>query len=452
MRILHTLILGGGLAATSLYSAELHKDVTVKGTLDLSGLTNKGTVRSDLATTDAGNLTLGTLADARLSANVLLATGSYSNPAWLALTWAKLTGTPTTLSGYGITDAQPLNSTLTMLLSNTSGTLNDNLVTANFAGLGSTPLNASSLGSGSVASARLPANLAALADNTTTSLALGHITIGSLAGVTTDQATVTVASGTAPYFTARDTTGGAAGELLAVSNLSGNALALKNLNEAGYSAVTFRAPSGAEHGAFGIGGNSVSSSFLAYKHNMYIEATDANGEGWSPSFVLNQETSYGGTRTFANNVRLLLNSLDGFLTILPRGVGTGLDVSSLEGASLWFFDPDAPIITGGGYTDLRGADANWSIVLRSSGGPANGNDYSCIAGTLSASGGHRFYVGGRTTTLAVQIASDRTGISNVLSLKPQSAPSSPAAGDVYADSSDHHLYFYNGSAWKQLDN
>lgn len=33
-------------------------------------------------------------------------TGSYANPTWLtSLAWSKLTGTPTTLSGYGITDA-----------------------------------------------------------------------------------------------------------------------------------------------------------------------------------------------------------------------------------------------------------------------------------------------------------------------------------------------------------
>lgn len=39
-----------------------------------------------------------------LSGFVLLS-GSYSNPSWLtALAWSKLSGTPTTLSGYGITD------------------------------------------------------------------------------------------------------------------------------------------------------------------------------------------------------------------------------------------------------------------------------------------------------------------------------------------------------------
>jgi hypothetical protein len=36
---------------------------------------------------------------------VVLTSGSYANPSWItALAWSKITGTPTTLSGYGITD------------------------------------------------------------------------------------------------------------------------------------------------------------------------------------------------------------------------------------------------------------------------------------------------------------------------------------------------------------
>lgn len=36
-------------------------------------------------------------------------TGSYANPSWLAsLAWSKITGTPTTIAGYGITDAKPV--------------------------------------------------------------------------------------------------------------------------------------------------------------------------------------------------------------------------------------------------------------------------------------------------------------------------------------------------------
>lgn len=37
-------------------------------------------------------------------------------------------------------------------------------------------------------------------------------------------------------------------------------------------------------------------------------------------------------------------------------------------------------------------------------------------------------------------------------LTPGSEPSSPTEGMIYANSSDHHLYFYNGTTWKQLDN
>jgi hypothetical protein len=42
--------------------------------------------------------------------------------------------------------------------------------------------------------------------------------------------------------------------------------------------------------------------------------------------------------------------------------------------------------------------------------------------------------------------------SGLLKLTPRAEPSSPVEGMIYANSSDHHLYFYNGTTWKQLDN
>lgn len=39
-----------------------------------------------------------------------------------------------------------------------------------------------------------------------------------------------------------------------------------------------------------------------------------------------------------------------------------------------------------------------------------------------------------------------------IKLTPGSEPSSPSEGMIYANSIDHHLYFYNGTTWKQLDN
>ena len=47
----------------------------------------------------------------------LVSSGSYSNPTWLtALAWGKITSTPTTLSGYGITDAVPSNRSIALEL------------------------------------------------------------------------------------------------------------------------------------------------------------------------------------------------------------------------------------------------------------------------------------------------------------------------------------------------
>jgi hypothetical protein len=55
-------------------------------------------------------------------------------------------------------------------------------------------------------------------------------------------------------------------------------------------------------------------------------------------------------------------------------------------------------------------------------------------------------------TEAVDVTAAKTTINNVLHLTPQATPGSAAEGDVYANSSDHHLYFHNGTAWVQLDN
>lgn len=45
----------------------------------------------------------------QIPTNVVQTTGSYTNPAWItSLAWSKISGTPTTLNGYGITDAYPL--------------------------------------------------------------------------------------------------------------------------------------------------------------------------------------------------------------------------------------------------------------------------------------------------------------------------------------------------------
>lgn len=78
---------------------------------------NKGVLYRDTATNLWKSATIATLlgytpADDSVTVKT---TGSYSNPSWLtSLAWGKISGTPTTLSGYGITDAVPTTRTLTI--------------------------------------------------------------------------------------------------------------------------------------------------------------------------------------------------------------------------------------------------------------------------------------------------------------------------------------------------
>lgn len=54
--------------------------------------------------------------------------------------------------------------------------------------------------------------------------------------------------------------------------------------------------------------------------------------------------------------------------------------------------------------------------------------------------------------VADQFNGDTAFLSSFLELTPSDRPDSPGEGRVYQDSTDHHLYVWNGTAWKQLDN
>jgi hypothetical protein len=78
--------------------------LSVIGTGTFSNIAN-GT--GDFVTATAGGLLKRRTAIQTLSdIGAVSLTGSYANPTWItSLAWGKITGTPTTLSGYGITDA-----------------------------------------------------------------------------------------------------------------------------------------------------------------------------------------------------------------------------------------------------------------------------------------------------------------------------------------------------------
>ncbi len=86
------------------------------------------------------------------------------------------------------------------------------------------------------------------------------------------------------------------------------------------------------------------------------------------------------------------------------------------------------LIASDGYDDGEGTPTNGGGITIQVGNPSNDG----VPGVIELSG---------------QVTFD-----DFLLLTPASDPPSPAAeGMVYADT-DHHLYYYNGTTWKQLDN
>jgi hypothetical protein len=77
--------------------------VTLDSTITGSSLTSVGTLLNlSVTNTITGSIS----GNAATATNGVVTTGTYSNPSWITgLAWSKISTTPTTLSGYGITDA-----------------------------------------------------------------------------------------------------------------------------------------------------------------------------------------------------------------------------------------------------------------------------------------------------------------------------------------------------------
>jgi hypothetical protein len=71
--------------------------------------------------------------------------------------------------------------------------------------------------------------------------------------------------------------------------------------------------------------------------------------------------------------------------------------------------------------------------------------------------GESIDIGGSSITITnggsiVITPSTKLTVQSVINLKPRSTPSSGVEGDMYQNSSDHHLYIHNGTTWVQADN
>jgi hypothetical protein len=86
-----------------------------QGSLDtLAVATLEGNVSGNLTGNVTGNVTGNLTGNADTVTNGVYTTGSYADPAWITgLAWSKISSTPTTVSGYGITNAAVLNASNT---------------------------------------------------------------------------------------------------------------------------------------------------------------------------------------------------------------------------------------------------------------------------------------------------------------------------------------------------
>ena len=97
------VVAGNGLSEPTPGTLAINTAVTV----DLNTaqtLTNK-TITGTFSGNLTGNVTGDVSGNAGTVTNGVYTTGSYTNPTWISsLAWSKITSTPTTISGYGITD------------------------------------------------------------------------------------------------------------------------------------------------------------------------------------------------------------------------------------------------------------------------------------------------------------------------------------------------------------
>jgi hypothetical protein len=123
-----TYLAGNGLTLTgTTFSINTGTTVDLNTAQILTNKTITGTFTGNLT----GNVTGDISGNAGTVTNGVYTNGSYSNPSWLtALGWSKITSTPTTLAGYGITDALSSSTAASTYLPLTGGTISSDLTVA----------------------------------------------------------------------------------------------------------------------------------------------------------------------------------------------------------------------------------------------------------------------------------------------------------------------------------
>jgi hypothetical protein len=111
-----------------------------------------------------------------------------------------------------------------------------------------------------------------------------------------------------------------------------------------------------------------------------------------------------------------------------------------------------------GVTNISVHDNQMIFIGSAASRPGDGTttltDGIAIGANALVTTSHTAVIGGSTVTDVYLGSVDSNATLHSVSaiLKPGAAPGSPVEGQIYENSSDHHLYFYNGTTWKQLDN
>ena len=108
-----------------------------------------------------------------------------------------------------------------------------------------------------------------------------------------------------------------------------------------------------------------------------------------------------------------------------------------------------------GYTNSTGANNTYIGTNAGYLNVGTGNVFIGYNAGYNYTGSNKLYIANNSTTTLMEgdFQNGTVTINNVLNLTPlASAPSSPILGTIYVNSTDNHIYFYNGSTWIQLDN
>jgi len=214
----------------------------------------------------------------------------------------------------------------------------------------------------------------------------------------------------------------------------------------------------------------------AYNHADHTGRYPSDVPAWAPSrwagddhvSLLSRAGSQGVGSTHRDvNDNAMLGDLilasttavgDNYLNITASS--NKLYFGSVDGPYMFYDEPSQGVtlqaVASGGYGLIVEGTTSFAGVFafNLSSGPGVYGSSASGAGVKGQSTSDYGVEGISSLSYGVVAQGDPTSpIKSSLRIVPQNAaPTSPSEGDIYPNSVDHHLYYYNGSGWVQLDN